>query len=360
MGVINLFGIIGDGDPFFGGDGVSVKYVTDQLAAMADEKDITVRISSYGGDVDQGETIYNILKASGKKIRVEIVGQCYSIATVIAMAGDEIYTAKNSRWMVHPAWTPYAQGNADQLEEIADALRVRSEQIFGYYLARVAEDKRETLREYFDSEKEMTADEVVALGLADGILEEVKNLSLPVPFKAVAYVKSIPMTNNKSILDKIEAMFNKYFPVKAEVLNASLATNEGTLYYEGDIAVGTMVFSDEAMTTPAADGVYTTAEAVITVSGGAVSEMGVPTPADPEDSAELDAVKAELNAANEAKAAAEAKVAEVETAMNALKSELDEIKNMAINLGKPSRVEAQASGDAPAWKKHLENRRRYA
>ena len=355
MGVINLFGIIGDGDPFFGGDGVSVKYVTEQLAAMADEKEVTVRISSYGGDVDQGETIYNLLKASGKKIRVEIVGQCYSIATVIAMAGDEIYTAKNSRWMVHPAWTPYAQGNADQLEEIADALRVRSEQIFGYYADRVSDTEK--LREYFDSEKEMTADEVVALGLADGILEEVKNLSLPVPFKAVAYVKSIPMTNNKSILDKIEAMFNKYFPVKAEVLNASLETTSGTLYYDGDLAVGTLVFSDEAMTTPAADGVYTTAEAVITVAGGAVAEMGVP---EVEDTAAIDALKAELAAANEAKANAEAKVSEVENAMNALKAELDEVKNMAINLGKPNRVEAQASGDAPAWKRHLENRRRYA
>jgi len=357
MGVINLFGIIGDGDPFFGGDGVSVKYVTEQLAAMADEKEVTVRISSYGGDVDAGETIYNLLKASGKKIRVEIVGQCYSIATVIAMAGDEIYTAKNSRWMVHPAWTPYAQGNADQLEEIADALRVRSEQIYSYYLDRVSEDKRETLREYFDSEKEMTADEVVALGLADGILEEVKNLSLPVPFKAVAYVKSIPMTNNKTILDKIEAMFNKYFPVKAEVLNASLETTSGTLYYDGDLAVGTLVFSDEAMTTPAADGVYTTAEAVITVAGGAVAEMGVP---EVEDTAAIDALKAELAAANEAKANAEAKVSEVENAMNALKAELDEVKNMAINLGKPSRVENKPSGEIPAWKKHLENRRRYA
>lgn len=341
MGVINLFGIIGEGDPFFGGGGVSVQYVTEKLAEMADEKEITVRISSYGGDVDQGETIYNLLKASGKTIRVEIVGQCYSIATVIAMAGDEIYTAKNSRWMVHPAWTPYAQGNADQLEEIADALRTRSEQIYGYYLNRVSEDKREKLREYFDAETELTAEQVIELGLADGLLEDVKNLSLPMPFKAVAYVKSIPMTNNKSILDKIEAMFNKYFPkaeAPAEVLNASLETNEGTLYYDGDLAVGTAVFSDEAMTAPAADGVYTTADQVVTVAGGAVSEIaGVEMP---EDTAELDALKAELAAANEAKASAEAKVTEVETAMNALKAELDEVKNMAINLGKPNRVEA--------------------
>lgn len=356
MGVINLFGIIGDGDPFFGGEGVSVKYVTEQLAAMADEKEITVRISSYGGDVDAGETIYNLLKASGKKIRVEIVGQCYSIATVIAMAGDEIYTAKNSRWMVHPAWTPYAQGNADQLEEIADALRVRSEQIFGYYTNRVSDTEK--LREYFDSEKEMTADEVVSLGLADGILEEVKNLSLPMPFKAVAYVKSLPM-NNKSILEKIEAMFNKYFPAKNEVVNASLATNEGTLYYDGDLAVGTSVFSDEAMTMPAADGVYNTSDAVITVANGAVSEMGVPNVEDPEDAA-VTALKAELAAANEAKAAADAKALELETSMNALKAELDEVKNMAINMGKPNRTEKPEGGDAPAWKKHIENRRRYA
>ena len=344
MGVINLVGIIGEGDPFFGGGGVSVQYVTEQLAAMADEKEITVRISSYGGDVDAGETIYNLLRASGKKIRVEIVGQCYSIATVIAMAGDEIYTAKNSRWMVHPAWTPYAQGNADQLEEIADALRTRSEQIYGYYLARVSEDKRESLREYFDSEKEMTADEVIGLGLADGLLEEVKNLSLPMPFKAVAYVKSIPMTNNKSILDKIEAMFNKYFPKnEVEVVNASWAANEGTLYFEGEIAVGTLVFSDEAMTTPAADGVYTSAETVVTVAGGAVTEMGaVETSEDASDA--VAKLTAELAAANEAKASAEAKVAEMETAFNALKSELDEVKNMAVNLGKPERVEAAGAG----------------
>ncbi len=92
---ILLFGIIGDE-----WDGLDAKTIFGLIAGGDD--DLTVRINSPGGYVMEGLAIFNALigaKAAGRKVTIHIDGLAASMASVVAMAGDEIIMADNALMM---------------------------------------------------------------------------------------------------------------------------------------------------------------------------------------------------------------------------------------------------------------------
>lgn len=70
-------------------------------------KTLVVRLNSSGGSVFEGVAIYNVLrnyaKKNGARIEMHVDALAASIASVIAMAGDEIIIAKNAMMMIHEA-----------------------------------------------------------------------------------------------------------------------------------------------------------------------------------------------------------------------------------------------------------------
>src|SRR5690606_33646296 len=65
-------------------------------ARLKDAGDVVLRINSPGGDVFDGLAIYNDLLQHPGNVRVEITGLAASIASIIAMAGDEVVIAPNA------------------------------------------------------------------------------------------------------------------------------------------------------------------------------------------------------------------------------------------------------------------------
>lgn len=106
------------------------------LERIKDTPVVNIHINSEGGSVFGGVAIYNILKGlKGKKI-VHVDGLAASIASVIAMAGDEIYV--NGALMVHkPSIT--VSGNADELKKAAETLDVVQDMILGAYMSKAKE-----------------------------------------------------------------------------------------------------------------------------------------------------------------------------------------------------------------------------
>lgn len=86
-----------------------------------DAEQITVRINSMGGSVPDGLAIFNALRRHKATITTEIDGMAFSIASLIAMAGDKVHMAENAVLMIHAPWT-YAAGNSAELRETADQL----------------------------------------------------------------------------------------------------------------------------------------------------------------------------------------------------------------------------------------------
>ena len=112
--------IYGDiGDSWYGESVTAQKFVK-ELQALGD-KNLIVRINSYGGSVSDGVAIYNAIKRHPKNKTVEIDGVAVSIASLIAMAGDTVNMAENALFMVHAPWT-YVIGNSADMRTTADLL----------------------------------------------------------------------------------------------------------------------------------------------------------------------------------------------------------------------------------------------
>lgn len=337
MAEINIYGYIGE-DLFF--EGVSLKSVSDQLNQIT-EKDLTVNISSGGGSVNEGKAIYTLLKNSGKNITVKIVGQAYSIASVIAMCGNKILIGEFADMMVHPAWT-YAEGNADQLEATAEQLRTISNELFSIYLTKDNLKKNEAkLKEYFDSEKIISAKECIELGLADGYLEDNQaRIKQFIPLKAVAYYSKNTEMNTednkkaKSLLAEISAWFAGVKASFTHVKNMATKAGDTTFYSEGTPEVGTAVFSDEAMTQALADGTY----GDYTCASGKITAIAATDSADvTELKNQIEELNGKLAEAIAEKKTAEDAKAEIENKFNtqvvAMEAKVKELETTIVGEG---------------------------
>src|SRR5262252_4713597 len=109
--------IMGD----IGGWGVSAKEFRDQLKHIGSAEALHVHINSDGGDIIQGNEVYNALLEHEGAVRVSIGALAASMASVVAMAGDSISIAKNGFLMIHNPWT-MGIGDAEEFKKIADVL----------------------------------------------------------------------------------------------------------------------------------------------------------------------------------------------------------------------------------------------
>ena len=128
---------------------------------------INIYINSYGGSVFEGTAIYNQLRRHPAHKTVYVDGFACSIASVIAMAGDEVVMPKNTLMMIHNMWMG-AVGNAAELRKAADDLDTINAAGRGAYLAKAGEKlTEEKLTELMEAETWLTAEQCIALGLAD-------------------------------------------------------------------------------------------------------------------------------------------------------------------------------------------------
>lgn len=129
--------IYGDiGDSWYGESVTAQQFVKD-LQVIKD-KNLVVRINSYGGSVSDGVAIYNAIKRHPKSKIVEIDGVAVSIASLIAMAGDTVRMAENALFMVHAPWG-MSVGNAADMRKYADVLDKYAEAMATSYAAKTGE-----------------------------------------------------------------------------------------------------------------------------------------------------------------------------------------------------------------------------
>lgn len=136
-------------------------------------KTIEVYINSYGGEVAEGLAIYNALKRHKAKVKTYVDGFACSIASVIAMAGDERYMYPTSLLMIHNVWT-YASGNSADLRKVADDLDIMTSSSIKAYKEHVNISEEE-IKELLDNETWLTADEALEKGFITKIAADTKN-----------------------------------------------------------------------------------------------------------------------------------------------------------------------------------------
>lgn len=160
------------------GDEVTPEAFRNELRQM--KGDLLVHINSQGGDVFAGVTIYNALKdySKGKgKVTVKVDGLAASIASVVAMAGDEIIMSPGSMMMVHNPWS-MGVGSAEELRKAADTLDEIKDAILPIYTERSGLSDEE-VQDLMDNETWMTAEKAVELGFADVVQKDQKKEAEP-------------------------------------------------------------------------------------------------------------------------------------------------------------------------------------
>ncbi len=144
--------------------GITASDFVSELKGL-DVAEIAVHINSPGGEVFDGIAIHNALRSHPANVRVNIDSLAASIASVIAMAGDEIIMERNAQMMIHDGYGAIG-GNAADLREMADLLDKTSDTIAGIYAERTGKDAS-YWRGLMKAETWYTAEEAVAAGLAD-------------------------------------------------------------------------------------------------------------------------------------------------------------------------------------------------
>ena len=97
----------------------------------------------------------------------DVDGFACSIASVIAMAGDEVVMPRNTLMMIHNMWMG-ALGNAAELRKAADDLDVINAAGRQAYLEKAGEKLDEAaLTDMMDAETWLTAEQCIQYGLAD-------------------------------------------------------------------------------------------------------------------------------------------------------------------------------------------------
>lgn len=145
-------------------------FVRDLQAVTAST--INLHVNSPGGSVFDGIAIYNALAKHGARVVVDIDGWAASIASVIAMAGDEIRIGESAELMIHKPWS-FAMGDAEVMRREADVLDRLQDSIVDIYVARTDGD-RDEVTAWVNAETWFRGQEAVDAGFADAVLPNKK------------------------------------------------------------------------------------------------------------------------------------------------------------------------------------------
>lgn len=150
--------------------GLTAMAFRDQLQALGDVQQLTVRINSPGGEVWDGMSIFNQLSQFQAHTTVVIEGIAASVASLIAMAGDTVQAMEVSQLMIHDAWT-IAVGNEQDLRDMADTLGKIDQQIADTYAIRSGSKTAKQFREIMNKDAYLTAQEAQEWGLVDEVIQ---------------------------------------------------------------------------------------------------------------------------------------------------------------------------------------------
>lgn len=242
--------IYGDIGESWDGESVAAKQFVQDLSAI-DADEITVRINSYGGSVTDGLAIHNAIKRHKARVTVEIDGAAFSIASLIAMAGDEVRMADNALMMIHAPWG-FAWGNSAELRDAADTLDKYAAAMSSAYMAQSGKSRDDIMALLLDGKDHwFTAAEALAEGFVDAVsdalpiaasLERQFDLSRYARFKAAAApaapVSAVPAPASAAAVSTLaaaaaqqEATMPETVTPKAatpaEILAADLARRDG-------------------------------------------------------------------------------------------------------------------------------------
>jgi ATP-dependent Clp protease protease subunit len=135
------------------------------------DADISIYVNSPGGVITSGMAIYDTMQFVGCNVATYCLGQAASMAAVLLAAGTKgkRYVLPNSRILIHQPLGG-ARGTATDINiQAEEILRMRSR--LNEILAKHTGQPVTKIEEDVDRDRFMSAEEAVAYGLADQIIQ---------------------------------------------------------------------------------------------------------------------------------------------------------------------------------------------
>ena len=223
---IDIIGAIGE-DWF--GEGNTLETVRNSFGQIT--SDVTVNVSSLGGDLIHALAIHDMFKAHPHRVTTNIIGATASAGTVIALGGDTIKISENSLFLGHKA-SMFVGGNADDLRAAANDLDKFDSRLIAMYKKKTGKTKNE-IENWLSEDKWITAQEAKEFGLVDEVYKAKKVLNIK-ELTDLSSIKPLPenfkqpeMENNDSLKQSILNLvgFKNDAALKAE-LDAVKLENE--------------------------------------------------------------------------------------------------------------------------------------
>lgn len=348
--VINIFGEIG----------VDVKLidVVSQIKNYPNPDELEVNINSQGGNVAEGDNIYNYLESFNLPTTTIANGICASFATKLMLLGDVRKVVEGTAFMIHNPYINGVKGDADLLKEYSEELKKIETNLLSFYSSKLNQSPL-AIQPLMKKETFLSVDELITLGFATEIVKgKVKEVEL----KAVAKLNinqnenqmsvQIDEKSQKSLLGKIENMIKNAFNPKAML---ELADAQGNLLRFPELEpeqtpeVGSKVEAE--------DGSYTIENKVFKVENSAVVEI---EEIENQVDEEKEKMQSELKEKEEELVEMKAKLSEVSAKLEEkskieakAKAELEEIKNTVASWEPSKKAQPQASVDKKEIKKGL-------
>jgi len=204
--------IFGDIDSWWG---YNLNQLRRELSATQGSE-ITVNISTYGGDVFEALAIGGVLESLQKNVTTIGYGLVASAGTVILLAGKKRKMAANSFFMIHNP-TAVTGGEASEMRKTADLLDKIQTQLVDIYVTAIEKSGKlidgdrdvtaKKVQKWVENETWFAADEALQYGFIDEITEPVEFITPTTATEiknSIAAYKKVPA----QITNKISEMEN--------------------------------------------------------------------------------------------------------------------------------------------------------
>jgi len=166
---IFLWGAVHDG---------SAKYIVDRLLYLDSQKpgeEITFYINSPGGVVTSGMIIYDTMQMISSPVSTVCIGLAASMGSILLSGGKKgrRFIYPSGRVMIHqPAIGGYIQGQASDIAITAKEI-LKTKELGAKILAENCGKSVEQIMKDFDRDYWMSAEESVAYGIVDAIVDKI-------------------------------------------------------------------------------------------------------------------------------------------------------------------------------------------
>lgn len=325
--------IYGEVIPFEGYEGYVCCADVDRQLEEANGEDLDVDINSIGGDVAEGFMIYTSLRKYAVKHKAKVTtyikGRCYSIATVIFLAGDVRIANKFLSPFIHNAWI-YSVGDSRQLQRDADDLENVNKKIATFY-ADHTELTYEEARAWMDADTYIEPEECVRIRFATEIEEIVRPAALR---------KSLNKNNNSTMskknnnwVAKAMAFLSSHAADGANNLEVFTSTNDSVIFPDLEDGEEPKIGDKAEVDGKAAEGEYTMADGrTFVFVAGVLEEIREEDEEETDDTQTMEELQAEnarlreqLESQNSAK---DQEIADLKAKYAKAKTDLSTLKNL--------------------------------